>query len=145
MKKLIILGLLFLIPFLVSNSAVVVYKWNAIDNAVSVNGLPPKYLKISYGPSLRTYTNSVVIGLTNINTTNVYRGWDQYNCVWVDVRNYVEVKVTGLVLSQQIYSAYSLINSNGIESPYINESTCGFTVTNNSDMVLVPPSGFKIK
>jgi hypothetical protein len=141
-KKLLISWLFFLV-ILTCQSAVIIYKWNVIDNPVTVGGLPPKYLKLSYGPTLRTYTNWVVVGLTNINTTNVYRGWDQYNCTWVDVKNYVEVKVTGLVLSQQIYSAYSLINSNGVESPYINESTCGFTVTNNSDMT-IPPVNLRI-
>jgi hypothetical protein len=132
MRKLILICLLCLFVGLV-RSATVTYHWNAINNPVTVGGLPAKYLKLSYGPSLGHYTNSITVGLTNLNTTNVYHGWDQYNCVWIDVRNYVEVKVTGLVRSQQIYTAYSIINSNGLESPYINQATCGFTVTNNAD------------
>ena len=96
-----------------------------------------------YGSALHTYTNHVDTLLSSVNTTNVYHGWDQYNCVMVDVKNYVEVKVTGLVLSQQIFSAYSIINSNGVESPLINESTCGFTVTNNSNGIL-SPTNFRV-
>lgn len=121
---------------LVSLLAMIVYRWNAVNNPVTAGGLPAYKLRLYYGSSLKNYTNHIDVLLSSINTTNVYHGWDQYNCVWVDVSNYVEVKVTGLVLSQQIYSAYSVINSNGVESPLINESTCGFTVTNNSNGIL---------
>ena len=129
---------------MVSYSATITYKWNAVDNPVKANGLPPKYLKLYYGSVLRTYTNSITVPLTNINTTNIYTGYDQYNCNPSSVRNYVEAKVTGLVLGQQIFSAYSVINSNGFESPLINEATCGFTVTNNSDAIILPPRNFRI-
>lgn len=144
MRKLILISLLCLFVSSVQ-TATITYKWNAVDNPVTVGGLPAYKLRLYYGPSLKNYTNHVDVLLTNINTTNVYHGWDQYNCVWVDTKNYVEAKVTGLVLSQQIFSAYSVINSNGMESPYINESTCAFTVTNNSDAtVLAPPMHIRI-
>ena len=142
MKKLTIFLSVFL-SLMVAHSALVVYHWNAVDNPVTAGGLPPKYLRVYYGPSLKNYTNHVDVLLTNINTTNTYHGWDQYNCVWVDVKNYVVVNVGGLVLSQQIYTAYSVINSNGVEGPLINEATCGFTVTNNSNGIL-PPANLRI-
>jgi len=134
MRKLILICLLGLIVGSVQ-PATITYKWNAVDNPVMVGGLPAYKLRLYYGPSLKNYTNHVDVLLTNINT-NVYNGYDQYNCFRMDVRNYVDAKVPGLVLSQQIFSAYSVINSNGVESPFINESTCGFTVTNNSDAIL---------
>ena len=80
---------------MVSYSATITYKWNAVDNPVKANGLPPKYLKLYYGSVLRTYTNSITVPLTNINTTNIYTGYDQYNCNPSSVRNYVEAKVIG--------------------------------------------------
>ena len=135
MRKLILICLFGLIVGSVQ-PATITYKWNAVDNPVMVGGLPAYKLRLYYGPSLKNYTNHVEVLLSNVNTTNVYHGWDQYNCVWVDTKNYVEAKVTGLVLSQQIFSAYSVINSNGVESPLINESTCAYTVTNNSDAIL---------
>lgn len=143
MRKLILVCLLGLIVG-TALAATITYKWNAVDNTVMVGGLPAYKLRLYYGPSLKNYTNHVDVLLTNINT-NVYNGYDQYNCVRVDVKNYVEAKVTGLVLSQQIFSAYSVINSNGVESPFINESTCAFTVTNNSDRILAAPTHIQIR
>jgi hypothetical protein len=145
MRKLILICLSCLLVG-TALAATITYRWNAVNNPVTVGGLPPKYLRLYYGPSLKNYTNHIDVLLSSVNTTNVYHGWDQYNCVWVDTSNYVEAKVTGLVLSQQIFSAYSVINSNGQESPYINESTCGFTVTNNSDaVVLSAPKNLRLK
>lgn len=136
MKKLLVSLLAMFLSLVIAYPAMIVYRWNAVNNPVTAGGLPAYKLRLYYGSSLKNYTNHIDVLLSSINTTNVYHGWDQYNCVWVDVSNYVEVKVTGLVLSQQIYSAYSVINSNGVESPLINESTCGFTVTNNSNGIL---------
>ena len=143
MKKLLLI-LSLCLSILIAYPASVTYHWNAIDNPITAGGLPPKYLRLYYGSSHRNYTNHVDCLITNINTTNVYRGYDQYNCVWMDVRNYVTVKVTGLVLSQQVYSAYSVINSNGVESSLINESSCAYIVTNNSDAIILPPVNFRI-
>lgn len=143
MRKLILVCLLGLIVG-TALAATITYKWNAVDNSVTVGGLPAYKLRLYYGPSLKNYTNHVDVLLTNVNT-NVYSGYDQYNCVMVDVKNYVEAKVTGLVLSQQIFSAYSVINSNGVESPFINESTCAFIVTNNVNRMLVAPTHIQIQ
>lgn len=118
-------------------SATVIYHWNAVDNPITAGGLPAYKLRLYYGPALKTYTNHIDVLLSTV-STNVYHGWDQYNCATVDVKNYVIATVSGLVLSQQLYSAYSVINSNGVESPLINESTCGFTVTNNTGIILTP-------
>ncbi len=137
MKRLLVSLLAVFLSLTIAYPAMIIYRWNAVDNPVTVGGLPAYKLRLYYGPSLKNYTNHVDVLLSNINT-NVYHGYDQYNCVGVDVKNYVQAKVTGLVLSQQIYSAYSIINSNGLESPLINESTCAFTVTNNSNGVLAP-------
>jgi hypothetical protein len=137
MKKLLVSLSAVFLSLAIAYPAMIIYRWNAVDNTVTVGGLPAYKLRLYYGPSLKNYTNHVDVMLSSINT-NVYHGYDQYNCVGVDVKNYVEAKVTTLVLSQQIYSAYSIINSNGLESPLINESTCAFTVTNNSNGILVP-------
>ena len=140
-KTVIILSVLF--ALLVAQSASVSFKW--VPNQPSqplVNGLPAKYIKMYYGPALKTYTNSIIWPLTDL-TTNVFHGYDQYNCVWVDTSNYVTIPIYGLQLSQQIFTAYSLINSNGEEGPYINEATCGYTVTNKFD--LLPPKNFRTK
>ena len=137
MKKLLVSLSVVFLSLAIAYPAMIIYRWNAVDNAVTVGGLPAYKLRLYYGPSLKNYTNHVDVLLNSINT-NIYHGWDQYNCVSVDTKNYVEAKVTSLVLSQQIFSAYSIINSNGLESPLINESTCGFTVTNNSNGILVP-------
>jgi len=138
MKKILVSLSAVFLSLAIAYPAMIIYRWNAVNNTVTVGGLPAYKLRLYYGSSLKNYTNHVDVFLSSINTTNVYHGWDQYNCVWVDTINYVEAKVTGLVLNQQIYSAYSIINSNGLESPLINESTCGFTVTNNSNGILAP-------
>ena len=143
MKKLLLI-LSLCLSIGVAYSAVVIYHWNAVDNTVTVGGLPPTHLKLYYGSTLKTYTNSITVPLTNINTTNVYSGYDQYNCIRVDVRNHVEVKVIGLIYSQQLFSAYSVINSNGVESPFINESTCAFIVTNRSDIRISSPTRIRL-
>jgi hypothetical protein len=137
MKKLLVSLSAVFLSLVIAYPAMIIYRWNAVDNPVTVGGLPAYKLRLYYGPSLKNYTNHVDVLVSSINT-NVYHGWDQYNCVGVDTKNYVEAKVTGLVLSQQIFSAYSIINSNGLESPLINESTCGFTVTNNANIILAP-------
>lgn len=140
-KAVIIFSVLF--SLWIAQSAMVTYKWNPNQNPPPlVNGLPAKYIKLYYGPALKTYTNSVIWPLTNT-TPGPYRGWDQYNCVWIDTVNYVSVPVYGLQLSQQIFTAYSIINSNGQEGPLINESTCGYTVTNTAD--LLPVKNLKLK
>ena len=124
------------------HAAMVIFRWNP-DNAPLVNGLPATHIKMYYGSQLKTYTNSVVAPITN-RVVTPHLGYDQYNCVFVTLSNYVQVPIYGLKLSNQIYTAYSFINSNGQESPLINEATCGFTVTNNNDLVQ-PPERLKTK
>ena len=137
------MGLFLLIPLLVAKPAIVIEHWIPNTN-ILVNGLPPKYFKVYWGSQAKTYTNNIVVGLTNLISTP-YTGYDQYNCTWSTLSSpYITITINGLVLNQQIYTAYSVINSNGVESPFINESTCGYTVTNNSGVVLIPPTNFKV-
>lgn len=127
---------------MVAYSASVSFKWNPAY-APQVNGLPPVAIKLYYGSQLKTYTNFIVAPITNL-TATPYNGYDQYNCVTNTVVNYVTIPIYGLGLSNQIFTAYSVINERGEESPLINEATCGFTITNRMDKPL-PPDDLKVR
>ena len=120
----------------------ITFRWNP-DYAPLVNGLAPAYIKMYYGGQLKTYTNSVIVPITNLVTTS-YFGYDQYNCGFSSLSNSVKIPIYGLKLSNQIYTAYSFINSNGDESPLIKEAICGITITNKNDLVQ-SPRNLKIK
>lgn len=135
MKKLLVLLSAVFLSLAIVQSASVFIRWTP-NKQLLVNGLPAKYIKISYGSQLKTYTNSITWPLTNLSSA-VYRGYDPFNCYLVDVSNCVIVPIYGLKLNQQIYYSYSIINSNG-EERLINDGSCGFTVTNNFNGVLAP-------
>jgi hypothetical protein len=137
MKKLLV-SLLLCFSLLAAQSAMVIFRWTPNYN-LKVNGMPPVTIKIYYGGEQGHYTNSVRRPLFTVTTNTTYRGYDQYNCVWGDSVNYVNIPIYGLQLSQQVFSAYSVINERGEESPFINESKCGYTVTNKANGPL--PSG----
>jgi len=116
--------------------AMVIFRWNP-DNAPLKDGQPPAYIRVYYGSRTNTYTNSVTVAVTNF-TSTPYTGYDQYNCVPSTVSNYVSIPIYGLVLSNQIFTAYTFIYPDGTETAYIKEAKCGFTITNKNDKP-VPP------
>lgn len=122
-------------------SAMVIFRWNP-DNAPLKDGQAPAYIRVYYGSSLNTYTNSVTVAVTNL-TSEPYDGYDQYACNPRTISNYVSIPIYGLVLSNDIYSAYSFIYPDGTETPLINEAKCGFMVTNQNDKP-VPPKEVKV-
>ena len=123
--------------------AMVTFRWNP-DNAPLYNGQPPTAIKLYYGSQLKTYTNSVTTIITTNRTAVPYPGYDQYNCVTNVMVNYISIPIYGLVLSNQIYTAYSFIYPDGHESALINEAVCGFTITNKNDKPL-PPDDLKVR
>lgn len=124
-------------------SAMVIFRWNP-DHAPLRNGEPPTAIRLYYGGALNTYTNNVLTVITTNRTSVPYDGYDQYNCVTNTMVNYISIPIYGLGLSNQIYTAYSFIYSDGYETPYINEATCGFTITNKNDKPL-PPDDLKVR
>ncbi len=142
MKKLLLLISLCL-SLSVAYPAMVIFRWNP-DHAPLRDGLPPTAIKLYYGSQLKTYTNSVTTIITTNRTSTPYDGYDQYNCVTNTMVNYISIPIYGLVLSNQIYTAYSCIYPDGYESPLINEATCGFTITNRNDKP-APPDDLKVR
>jgi hypothetical protein len=107
------------------------------NQGLNVNGLPATSIKIYYGAQQKIYTNQVVFSLNDIDT-NSSGAYDPFSCTFVTVGNFVPLPIHGLVLTQQFYYGFSMINSNKEEGPIIADSVCGFTVTNNSDKVAAP-------
>lgn len=141
MKKLILLISLCL-SFCVAYPAMVIFRWNP-DNAPLFNGSSPVAIRLYYGSQLKTYTNSVTTIITTNKSSTSYVGYDQYNCVTNVMVNYINISIYGLVLSNQIYTAYSFIYPGGHESPLINEAKCGFIIMNENDKP-VPPYDLRI-
>jgi hypothetical protein len=107
--------------------------------------LSPVNLKIYYGSQLQTYTNYIIASLSANNiVTTTYAAYDQVQCksgIWS--APHVDIPIDGLILGQQFFDGITLINSNSVESPFLSQAVCGFTVTNNIDQPL-SPNGLRI-
>lgn len=136
MKKLI-LSLVLAMSLVGAVAGMVTFRWNPA-NAPLRNGQPPVQIKMYYGSALGVYTNSVVADITTNLTTTPYAGVDQYDCVPSIVSNYISIPIYGLTVSNQIFTAYTFIYADGVETPFIKEATCGFTITNKNDKPIVP-------
>lgn len=110
-----------------------------------VDGAPATHIKIRYGSHLNVYTNEVVFSLNVPVITNEtgFQSFDPFQCTNGVVWNRRILEIKNLQYTQQFYYAYSYIGSNGVETPIIQESSCGFTVTNRTDE-LSPPKNLTI-
>lgn len=139
MKKLLSLSLMFLMLATIPAAMVKVY----VDNSpYSVYGLPATHLKVYYGSQTNSMTNILMCPLTNAVNSNSYPAYDPFNCVTSVRSNQILFSIYGLTLNQQCYYAYAYVNSNGVETPLVLPK-CGFTVTNNTDVIL-PPTNFRV-
>ena len=134
MKKLLSLGLMFLMLTTIPAAMVKVY----VDNSpYSVNGSPATHLKVYHGSQTNSMTNILMCPLTNIVNSNSYSAYDPFNCLTTIRSNQIMFSIYGLTLNQQFYYAYAYVNSNGVEAPLVLPK-CGFTVTNNMDAISTP-------
>jgi hypothetical protein len=139
MKKLWIFVVVFL-TLLITNAANVRIFWTQTPPADA------KYVKIYYGTQANTYTTNQVFELATLPfLTNTIPAYDTFGCQPTIGGNTNYVMVSGLQYNQQFFWAYSYINTNGVESPIVANSVCGFTVTNRSDEGITEPKNFRTK
>jgi hypothetical protein len=110
----------------------------APTNDYRVGGLPPVKVKIYYGVQSLVYTNSVVFSMNTTIDTNTVNVYEPFNCLNMLVTDRIKHTIVGLKAGQTFYYGYSYINSNNVESSMVNNSVCGFVVTNNSDAPFPP-------
>ena len=137
MKKLTVICITLIVSALFAYSAIVKFFFDT--NAVSGN-LPASTVKIFYGVTQTNYSNQVEMPLllNNLNT-NTPIGYNANACSNLPALGRYEVRLYGLTLGQPFYYGVKFVNTNGEETAMLFESTCAFTVTNNMDIVAVPP------